>query len=127
MCPLLRAEKKCGHGVLGRVLAGIVEQHVNHLGNGCRINRHRREHAWDLNPDVVLRRHGAGARHPGANQLLDINAEMRGRMRRVRTLGRRQSFDEAIQTVRLLVDDLEQLAAALGRQAGRAAAAGRAD
>ena len=100
-----------------RVLAGVVEQDVDHFGRStprrptraAGRRRARRRRGDRASPS---RR----ACSPARTMLVDVDRAQVDRLRRLGPIRRRQPLDEAVQAIRLLVDHLQQLAAPFARQ-----------
>ena len=106
-----------------RVLAGVVEQDVDHFRDRRGIDRQRRQPIRHVDAARGDSRVTVPARAtPRADHVRDVGAAAQAsRLRAVGALGGGEPFDEAIQSIRFLVDHLQQLAAALARQSGRPA------
>ena len=76
---------------------------------------------------AVTPQHRVGARQRLAHDRLERDRAEAERLRRIRPIGGRQPFDEAVQAIGLLVDHLQQLAPALARQRRGADRIARAD
>ena len=98
-----------------RVLARVVQQHVDHFGQRRGIDAHRR-HVAGRNDDAVVARQRFGARHRVRDDDADVDRSERRGVRRFFVGARDQPADETVQAVRFLVDDLQQLALLIAAQ-----------